>query len=82
MKPYRSIYGATQRAKHFSQWMWLGVVVGFAHGLLKAPYSWNGSETAIGNLGQALVVAISGGLLARGACWFWLRGRSKPTIAR
>jgi len=55
--------------------MWLGVAIGLVNGIAQATYPWVG-EGAVANLGEAMSGAIGAGLLARGACWIWLRRKS------
>jgi hypothetical protein len=52
--------------------MWFGVAVGAVHAAWSASYPWIGEGIAA-NGGRITGGAIGGALLARGACWLWLR---------
>ncbi len=69
---------AGERAAHFWRWMWLGFAVGVIYAALTPSYPWSAGEEALAhNLGSAMASGIMGALLARGACWLWLRRTSR-----
>lgn len=56
----------------------MGVVVGGLYSALSPEYPWtDGGERFNSNIIQMLSSAFAAGLLARGACWLWLRRNSK-----
>ena len=60
-----------ERARIFSRWMWLGVVLGAILGVWKVKYPWAGEGVTV-NLAFIAGNIITLGLVARGVCWIWL----------